>query len=71
MDVHREELIEEDFPDICRFSKDHFVQILNSMYHADNQDDNIQIQDIYHTEYPTKIFLQQKRKICVSILTEV
>jgi len=68
MDVHREELIEEDFPDICRFSKDHFVQILNSMYHADNQDDNIQIQDIYHTEYPTKIFLKQKERFVCRFL---
>jgi hypothetical protein len=32
----------------------HFVQILNSMYHEDNLDDNIQIQDKHLEEYQAK-----------------
>jgi alkyl sulfatase BDS1-like metallo-beta-lactamase superfamily hydrolase len=58
MDVHREELIEEDFQDKWKFLMDHFVRILNSMYHSDNLDDNIQIPDICHREYPAKILIK-------------
>jgi hypothetical protein len=69
VNVHREELIEEDFPDIRRFSMVHFVRILNSMYHTDNSDDNIRIQDIYHAEYQAKIFLNKQKTTDLSIVS--
>ncbi len=70
MVVHRSKLIEGDFPDILRFLMNHFVQIINSMYHEDNQDDNIQIPVEYLGEYQAKIS-SIKDVFIISYLTEV